>query len=225
MESPCLFWPSVLEFLNQPIIIAVVSSGVLAVLVAKIGAYFQHRNWKKQERMSRERVLQEKLFDKRAGVIKELFYLNKKREQNVWNLYHARGHADEANKYRDEEQEIVSRYSALLEEIKIYFGVIEESDLLKSAWQIGQRWHSVVLKMPGGNVKEEMINQISREVDEDRKAIQERLSKIIYRTEPPKTPKYDYVTMDSNAASPTFHTDASGTTIQNNILFEEKDKS
>ncbi|MEW6668512.1 MAG: hypothetical protein AB1512_25145 [Thermodesulfobacteriota bacterium] len=191
------------EFLRHPIVIAVFSSGMLAVLVSKLGARLQHENWRKQEEMTRKKVAQEKLFDKRAEIIRRVFYLMKKREQVIWNSYHANKRqreaikkgskefivlfAQEAKEYRDLEQEVVSESNGLVEEMKIFFGVSEQSEeanFLKCFLEIDKIWHGVSYKIAREEMGEDYINDESKKVDERRKRIHEGLRHLVYRNEP-----------------------------------------
>lgn len=249
------------DILRHPLVIALFSSGLLAILVSKLGARFQHENWRKQEEITRKKVTQEKLFDKRAEITRRAFYLMKKREQVIWNFYHAMKRqrdsvkkeekdlhvrsSEEAREYRDREQEIVSESNALLEEMKIFFGVMEEtdeSDILQDFLEIDEIWHSISYKIPREEITEEYINAETKKVEEHRKAIQKRLQKIIYRTEVgtlevqgnkramgeanAATP-LAVVTSDFPGVSPdgvTFQTSVTGVTTPQSLSHDRKEK-
>ncbi len=186
--------------LREPLFIAFVSSGFFGIIVAILGARFQHRNWKKQEEITSNKVAQEKRFDKRCEIVSRLFYLTKQREQNIWNYHHEMRRQREtinkrkddlrtmfarsAQKYRDKAQELVAESNALLEEMKIHFGVTQESDLIRNYLEIWRIWHTVQSRITNEIVTDEIINKESEKVQEHRQAIQKRLGEIIYGPQP-----------------------------------------
>ena len=106
---------------RHPLLIAIVSTCLFALVVGGLGSFFQHRNWKKQEEISRKKTHQEKLFDNRTEIAKRLFYLIRKRETNAWSLYSACNFPTKMDfvKYWDIRQEIICEDSALRQQIAI----------------------------------------------------------------------------------------------------------
>ena len=85
----------VLRFLDRPFIVALVSTVIFGVVVAKLGSCFQNENWKEQHKIAADSVKQEKLFDRRAEIFEKAIFLAKKREQNIWSFYSAKKESSE----------------------------------------------------------------------------------------------------------------------------------
>ena len=182
-ETQHLFW----RFLRHPLLVACVSTGVFGLVVALLGTAFQHSNWDKQDRISRERTQQEKLFDKRSELAAEIFYYMKKRETNAWSLYSACNFPDKMNvvKYWDKRQEIICEETAVRQKLAIYFGLTKKRDLIKKVWQVHEMWSKIekqLAKYPERkNITEEVMYQKSAEASQLEDEIIEILKADLYK--------------------------------------------
>ena len=74
---------------RHPLVVGLFSTVIFGLIVAGVGSWFQHKNWKKQEEIARQKTQQEKLFDKRTEIAAKVFYVIKKREINAWSMFGA----------------------------------------------------------------------------------------------------------------------------------------
>lgn len=173
---------------RHPLLVSIISVGVFGIVIALLGSYLQHENWKKQEDISRQKTRQEKLFDKRAEIVRGIFYWHKLQEQICWDVVRERYYKRDHMPYWVKLQEIVAEQAALFEEIKIYFGA-QEKEIIGNFAEMDKIWHDIGTK--AGNCKlktlndfksiEAYINARFKESEKYREAINDRLAELIYR--------------------------------------------
>ena len=187
-----------LRVLKHPLLVACASTGVFGVIIAWFGAEFQHRNWIKQEEISTQKTKQEKLFDQRSKLIRDVFYLMKNRELNTWNLYRAvesfkeaeryhdndlmKRYAEEKTKYRDVEQGLASEFTAIKREMEIYFTMKKEVGISHNLSIIDEIWHNCIIhkieQLTEAQLQDD-LKQLNRYLDK----LQNRFSEIMYKTQ------------------------------------------
>jgi hypothetical protein len=119
---------------KHPLLVAFVSSCLFAGVVVWVGSCLQNKNWIRQHR---------------AELAERLFYLNKKRETNVWNMYSSCNNDDRENqvKYWDLRGEIISEVHSMKQQLAVYFGLKKEPGLFEALNGIHKIWHEVEDKL------------------------------------------------------------------------------
>ena len=160
------FW----KFLRHPLFIAFISTCVFGIVVAAAGSKLQYSSWKKQQR---------------AELAAKVFYLNKRRETNVW-CYHAACQFPEKFdrlKYWEISLEMKSEAHSLRQHLLIFFG--QERELIDTVVQIHNMWDDIELKLSDDigckELTKEFIQQKSNEAFELERKILKVFTRILYR--------------------------------------------
>ena len=173
---------------RHPLVVAFFSTVIFGLIVAGLGSYFQHRNWKKQDEIARHKTQQEKLFDKRAEIAANVFYVIKKREINAWSMFGACNDQERKSdfvKYWEIRGEIICEDTSLRQQIAIYFGLDREIEVLKTLDEIHDGiWHDVedkLSKVPEcKEVTKEFMHEKTKQSSELEDKIIERFREVLY---------------------------------------------
>ena len=173
---------------RHPLVVGLFSTVIFGLIVAGVGSWFQHKNWKKQEEIARQKTQQEKLFDKRTEIAAKVFYVIKKREINAWSMFGAcndPGGKSDFVRYWEIRGEIICEDTSLRHLIAIYFGLDREIEILKTLDQIHDGiWHDVEDKLSNvpecKQVTKEFMYQKTKQSSELENKIIERFRELLY---------------------------------------------
>ena len=155
------------ELSKHPLTIGIICVIITVVLGALLSTHLQNK------RDSQE---------KQTELIKTFAKLYKGQSQNMWALYHAANRNDRqgVKDYTKENRDIISQYSGLIQEMKIYFN--EEPELIQNIKDFTDIWHGVYTKIAQGQASVEYINQQSKIAENIRNKIEFRVSNILIVT-------------------------------------------
>jgi len=171
---------------RHPLVIALFSTLIFGGIVAGLGSWFQHTNWVQEHMIATRTSIYEKIYDKRAEIVSDIFYYIVWREQNCWNIFSTLKRGEDYRPHWYKVQEIVAKHYALIEEMKIYFN---DNDLIKKINEIHSIWHNVEYKIVRedfskkgkANEIEKFINEETEKVRKLTSDVQSRLGFLIYR--------------------------------------------
>lgn len=185
------------ELLRHPLFIASISTLLFGAVVAYLGSKFQHKNWKEQNTISHRMALEDKLFEKRADIIREMFFLLSENKQNAWALFHKSKAFIDAHKagniknkkmfYGDIKQFVendklnIQKTSALAAEIKIFFDIYKDSALLVIFVKIVNDIEELIERIESlESITKAQMSQIFENIDKQEDDLQHILGKNIY---------------------------------------------
>lgn len=153
--------------LKHPLFIGIICVTVTVVLGALLTAHLQDKR---------------NLQAKQSELIKTFAELDKRQVQNLWHLHHAvkRNDHQDIKNFKLNNLDIISQYSGLIQEMKIYFK--EEPTLIQNVKNITDLWHGVYTKIAEGKATNEFINQASKKGENIRGKIEFRVDNIFANT-------------------------------------------
>ena len=134
------------DFCNRPLIVVAFSSLIFGGAVAFLGSRFQYAALEKLQSTSRQKALDDKLFDKRAEIITSVFFEMERQEYNVWDRFRtwssvnaalsqeknkvALDIAEDFKRWDEIDKDIALKNAVLIEEIKIYLNMEDHRSFL-----------------------------------------------------------------------------------------------
>ena len=159
------FW----KLLRHPLFISVIATGFFGIMIAFIGSHLQHRNWHKQTEIESSNLIQGKVFDKRADILEEVFYVIPRRSQIFTQIFFAQSAILEAKKKNDRNAikrfyEEYREYAELNDELEARSGVITTNMRIFFDWRKHQEIIPVFIEI------HELFNQMHNKILRDAKS-------------------------------------------------------
>ncbi len=198
-EQPHCFW----KFLRHPLFVSVIATGIFGSMIAIIGNHLQHRSWVKQKEIEISKLIQGKVFDKRADILEEMFYVIARREQVLIQIFYAQSAIleakqkndrnsinrfyDEYHEYSELSEELEARSSAIVTNMRVFFDWRNHQEIIPAYIEIHElfnQMHNKILRdAKSRNLSKDEFIKERRKIDDFREKLHLMFKEILYYPE------------------------------------------